>query len=85
MGLYYHFDNIDSTTLLTNQDGTVADRFVYGTYGELLSEVTKKVRFLYNGAYGVATDDNGRYYMRARYYNPDITQNPQDLIIARVM
>ena len=70
--LYYHYDNIGSTTLLTDVAGKVADRFVYGTYGELLSEVTKKVRFLYNGAYGVTTDDNGLYYMRARYYNPDI-------------
>ena len=70
--LYYHYDNIGSTTLLTDAAGKVIERFVYGTYGELLSEVTKKVRFLYNGAYGVTTDDNGLYYMRARYYNPDI-------------
>jgi RHS repeat-associated protein len=28
--------------------------------------------FLYNGQYGVMTDENGLYYMRARYYNPDI-------------
>jgi RHS repeat-associated protein len=28
--------------------------------------------FLYNGELGVATDSNGLYYMRARYYNPEI-------------
>lgn len=28
--------------------------------------------YLYNGKYGVATDSNGLYYMRARYYNQDI-------------
>ena len=28
--------------------------------------------FLYNGKYGVARDDNGLYYMRARYYNISI-------------
>ena len=28
--------------------------------------------FLYNGELGVATDNNGLYYMRARYYNPEI-------------
>ena len=28
--------------------------------------------YLYNGQYGVATDQNGLYYMRARYYNQDI-------------
>ena len=28
--------------------------------------------YLYNGQYGVATDKNGLYYMRARYYDQDI-------------
>lgn len=28
--------------------------------------------YLYNGQYGVATDQNGLYYMRARYYDQDI-------------
>ncbi|GAC44187.1 Rhs family protein, partial [Paenibacillus popilliae ATCC 14706] len=28
--------------------------------------------FLYNGRDGVMTDPNGLYYMRARYYNPEI-------------
>ena len=41
-------------------------------YGELLKDPITKIRFLYNGSYGVATDSNGLYYMRARYYNPDI-------------
>ena len=30
------------------------------------------ITFLYNGQYGVSTDRNGLYYMRARYYNQDI-------------
>ncbi|MBE5871734.1 MAG: hypothetical protein E7294_10810 [Lachnospiraceae bacterium] len=30
------------------------------------------VSFLYNGQYGVVTDTNNLYYMRARYYNPQI-------------
>ena len=30
------------------------------------------VIFLYNGEYGVSTDENCLYYMRARYYNPEI-------------
>ena len=53
--------------------------FTYGTYGELTgSDFTDgtyegmDIRFLYNGQLGVITDDNGLYYMRARYYNPDI-------------
>ena len=31
-----------------------------------------RISFLYNGQYGVVTDDNGLYYMRSRYYNPEI-------------
>ena len=68
----YHYDNIGSTTLLTDIAGEVVERIAYGTYGELLTAVKNAVRFLYNGSYGVATDENGLYYMRARYYNPDI-------------
>ncbi len=70
--LAYHYDNTGSTTLLTDIAGAVAERIAYGTYGELLTTVKNAVRFLYNGSYGVATDENGLYYMRARYYNPDI-------------
>ena len=68
----YHYDNIGSTTLITDRSGQAVERFSYGTYGELLKDAITKIRFLYNGSYGVATDRNGLYYMRARYYNPDI-------------
>ena len=67
-----HRRKIGSTTLLTNLTGTIIERFAYGTYGELLQKAKNAVRFLYNGSYGVVTDENGLYYMRARYYNPDI-------------
>lgn len=41
--------------------------------------------FLFNGEYGVATDDNGLYYMRARYYNVDIKRfMNQDVIVGSV-
>ncbi len=30
------------------------------------------IEYLYNGRYGVTTDSNSLYYMRARYYNQDI-------------
>ena len=68
----YHYDNIGSTTLITDRSGQAVERFSYGTYGELLKDAITKIRFLYNGSYGVVTDRNGLYYMRARYYNPDI-------------
>ncbi|MBE5870890.1 MAG: hypothetical protein E7294_06495 [Lachnospiraceae bacterium] len=34
--------------------------------------VNMVIDYLYNGQYGVTSDANGLYYMRARYYNIDI-------------
>jgi len=69
----YHYDLRGSTTALTDNTGNVTDRFEYAPYGELQNHVgNTKTPFLYNGRDGVMTDSNGLYYMRARYYNPDI-------------
>ena len=54
---------------MTSLDGKIQEKFEYGPYGELLSENKCGIIFLYNGEYGVSTDENGLYYMRARYYN----------------
>ena len=70
--LIYHFNNIGSTEAVTNIDGEIVETFDYGPYGELISENKCGIMFLYNGELGVATDSNGLYYMRARYYNPEI-------------
>ena len=80
--LIYHYDHLGSTKLVTDIDGKTICRFDYGTYGELLtteymsdgSKTTdaSRIKFLYNGQLGVITDDNGLYYMRSRYYNPEI-------------
>ena len=70
--LIYHFNNIGSTEAMTNIDGEIVETFDYGPYGELISENKCGIMFLYNGELGVATDSNGLYYMRARYYNPEI-------------
>jgi len=42
--------------------------------------------FLFNGRDGVVTDGNGLYYMRARYYNPEIRRFvSQDLLLGVVI
>ena len=70
---YYHYDRRGSTVALTNDSGEVTDTYTYDIYGEQLTkEGETPNRFLYNGKYGVQTDNNGLYYMRARYYNPEI-------------
>ncbi len=83
--LTYHFNNIGSTVAVTNIDGEIAEKFEYGPYGELLSENACGIIFLYNGEVGVATDSNGLYYMRARYYNPEIKRFVnQDVVIGSI-
>ncbi len=70
--LYHHYNHLGSTMKLTDSDGNVVETYTYGTYGELLSGDATLTRFLYNGEMGVSTDDNGLFYMRQRYYNPEI-------------
>ncbi|MBQ7066068.1 MAG: RHS repeat-associated core domain-containing protein [Lachnospiraceae bacterium] len=41
--------------------------------------------FLFNGQYGVVSDDNGLYYMRARYYNISIKRFiNQDIVTGKL-
>ena len=71
--LTYHFNNVGSTMAVTDADGEVTAKYNYSPYGELLEgEYNANIPFLYNGQFGVMTDGNGLYYMRARYYNVDI-------------
>ena len=83
--LTYHFNNIGNTQAVTNEIGEIVESFDYGPYGELLSKNDCGIMFLYSGEYGVATDSNGLYYMRARYYNPDIKRFiNQDVVIGSI-
>ena len=83
--LYYHFNNIGSTEAVTDSDGKIVETYQYGPYGELTSENKCGILFLYNGEYGVATDENGLYYMRARYYNSEIKRFiNQDVVIGSI-
>lgn len=83
--LTYHYDNIGSTTAVTDINGNVKAEYCYGPYGELVSENVEGIRFLYNGKLGVMTDTNGLYYMRARYYNSQIKRFiNQDVIVGSI-
>ncbi|MBP1903416.1 RHS repeat-associated protein [Paenibacillus turicensis] len=69
----YHSDIRGSTTFLTDEQGKISDRYSYGYYGEVLShEGSTHQPFQYNGRDGVMHDANGLYYMRARYYHPEL-------------
>ncbi|MBP5493557.1 MAG: AHH domain-containing protein [Lachnospiraceae bacterium] len=83
--LYHHYNNIGSTMKLSDGLGNIIAEYSYGPYGELLEGNTKLSDYLYNGQYGVSTDENGLYYMRQRYYNSEIKRFiNQDILTGNV-
>ena len=66
------FDFRGSTVALTDERGEVVERFGYGPYGELVAGKTSVMPLLFNGRYGVMTDPNGFYFMRAQFYSPEV-------------
>jgi RHS repeat-associated protein len=96
-GSYYtqHYDLRGSTVALTKltvdnagvKRGEVTDRYAYGSFGEVVArQGTTRNQYLYNGRDGVITDDNGLYYMRARYYSPDMKRFVnEDVVLGGVL
>jgi RHS repeat-associated protein len=83
--LSYHFDFRGSTVALTDENAQITEQFQYSPYGLLLSGDASITPFLFNGKYGVMTDSNGLYYMRARYYHPEMRRFVnQDVLRGRV-
>ncbi len=67
---YYHPDHLGSTTLITDQNGSVVENTFYSPYGEILSGGTADVK-LYTGQFA---DITNQYYYGARYYKPSSGQ-----------
>jgi len=83
--LNYHFDFRGSTVALTDETAQVVERFQYSPYGVLLSGSASITPFLFNGMYGVMSDGNGLYYMRARFYSPEIRRFVnQDILLGGI-
>ncbi|OQY55428.1 MAG: hypothetical protein DRR08_15345 [Candidatus Parabeggiatoa sp. nov. 2] len=83
----YHYDLRGSTIALTDATGTVVERFAYSAFAQLVShpDTLPDTQFLYNGRDGVMTAANGLYYMRARYYSPEIRRFVnQDVLLGNV-
>jgi RHS repeat-associated protein len=81
----YHFDLRGSTVALTDESGQVLERFQYSPYGLLVGGEASTTPFLFNGMYGVMTDSNGLYYMRARFYSPEMRRFVnQDVLLGNI-
>lgn len=81
---YIHSDHLGSTTVQTNQTGTVVESTQYDPWGEVLAGGTKN-KFQYTGQ--EKDSETGLNYYNARYYDPhtrhftqadDIIQDPYD-------
>ena len=68
---YYHFDQIGSTTFLTDDSGKITDTYGITPYGETVTVTGKTVNsFTWLGEWGVMQEGStGLYYMRFRYYD----------------
>lgn len=73
--IYYHYDQVGSTTALTDAAAEVVERIEYAPFGWITHRSNKSgtlhdTPFLFTGFFGNQTDANGLIDMRARYYNP---------------
>lgn len=69
----YHFNQVGSTVAMTDQSKNVVNKYSYDEFGSVLNQVEAVPQpFKFVGQFGVMTEPNGFYYMRARYYDPKV-------------
>lgn len=67
----YHFDATGHTVAVTNAAGSMVNKYAYTPFGTIANQVEAIAQpFKYVGQYGVMSEPNSLYYMRARYYDP---------------
>ena len=69
----YHYDATGNTVAMTDGSQAVVNRYAYTPYGQIVGKAESVPQpFQYVGQYGVMAEPNGFYYMRARYYDPEV-------------
>ncbi|TAH40825.1 MAG: hypothetical protein EYC69_10000 [Bacteroidetes bacterium] len=73
---YYHYDLRGSTIAISDSSQRVVQKYNYEPFGELTLSVGDsnlyKNPFKYVGKFGVMHDNDQQYFMRARYYSPQL-------------
>ncbi len=69
---FYHYDGLGSTIAITDNAGQVVNTYCYSPEGLVGAQETIPNPFQYVGYFGVMAEGNGLYYMRARYYDPEV-------------
>ena len=70
---FYGYDGQGSVRFLVSTNGTITDKYVYDSYGNLIpgsSSIVNTNAYRYTGEQWDA--DLGMYYLRARYYQPSV-------------
>ena len=69
----YHFDANANTIALTDSGQQIVNAYAYTPFGLIGNEQEAiEQPFKFVGQFGVMTEPNGLYYMRARYYDPQV-------------
>jgi RHS repeat-associated protein len=69
----YHYDAVGNTIAMTDETENIVNMYAYTPFGILANEnETVPQPFKFVGKYGVMTEPNGFYYMRARYYDTEV-------------
>jgi RHS repeat-associated protein len=70
---YYHYDFRGSTIALTDETETITHQYQYDEFGKLVQFLEADFNpYRYVGAFGVTYEEDDLYFMRARYYDPEI-------------
>ena len=71
----YHYNGIGSTIAMTDSSQNIVNQYSYDAFGNIANQQeTISQPFKYVGQYGVMTEPNGFYYMKARYYDPTVSR-----------
>ncbi|KQC06937.1 MAG: hypothetical protein APR62_07285 [Smithella sp. SDB] len=77
----YHYNGIGSTIAMTNASQEIINKYSYDVFGNIANKLENILNndtnlqnqpFTYVGQYGVMSEPNGFYYMKARYYDPTV-------------
>lgn len=69
----YHYNAVGSTVAMTDNSQTMVNKYSYDSFGNIVTQVEAVAQpFKFVGQYGVMTEPNSFYYMRARYYDPQV-------------
>jgi RHS repeat-associated protein len=69
----YHFNAVGSTIAMTDSSQAMVNKYAYDAFGNIVNQQeTVSQSFKFVGQFGVMTEPNGFYYMRARYYDPQV-------------